>query len=867
MLKKKKGVSPLAVDKQRAKKIAATTAVHSGRTVGSIIGLVFKIIGTVLLVGLTTGAVFSMIFALYIRTTLEPQIDITLEEFTLNLTSTIFEFDHETGRYVEAVPVESGEVRHWVPYEEINRYLIYAAVAFEDRRFYDHRGVDWWRTVGAFYEMFLGEGQIYGASTITQQLIKNLTHQDEVTVRRKLLEIFRAMELERLYTKEEILEWYLNVFALGGRINGVGAAAMFYYGVDQSELTLAQSASIVGITQRPTFYNPYLNLENNLRKRNEVLAAMYAQGYITHAQYTEAVNERIVLAQVDGTTFDAPIYSFFEETIINDLVRQFVDEMDLSVEAARNRVFFGGLQIYSAMDPRIQGVLDEAFSDWANLPILRSPAQSAMIIMDQRTGHIVGMAGGIGEKTQNMVFNRATDALRPPGSAIKPISVYGPAMELGVLRPTDSIVDAPVMLNGRPWPRNVDGVWTHAGQNLVRALSRSTNTVAVHALDRLGVAQSYEFMTERLHINLDPADAARAPLALGQLTHGLTIREITAAYAAFANDGIFTHPVTYSLVLDANGDVIFDNTVGRQEVAFRVEIAGQMTAMLLDAVVNGTGRSAMISGMDVAGKTGSTEFNRDRWFAGYTPHLTASVWTGFDLMHSGSLPGNNPAVAIFQRIMRDAHIAAELPPARFQGLPSLRGTTQAVERIQICSVSRDLATSACINYHTGSLAIPWTGDEDSAPTAHCSVHALVSVCSETHLRANSTCPTISVGFAIGGGPAGTCDIQHAGSGNDGGDDGNGGGDDGNGGGDDGNGGGDDGNGGGDDGNGGGDDGNGADPGSQGVEQQEVPPTPQEVAPQGITLEPRALPPAPPRLPEPLDDGDGSNPYDVVPASA
>ena len=854
----------MAVDKQKAKKIAKSTAVHSGRTVGSVVGLIFKIVGTVLLVGLTTGAIFSMIFALYIRTTLEPQIDITLEEFTLNLTSTIFEFDHEAERYVEAVPVESGEVRHWVPYEEINRYLIYAAVAFEDRRFYEHRGVDWWRTAGAFYEMFIGEGQIYGASTITQQLIKNLTRQDEVTVRRKLLEIFRAMELERLYTKEEILEWYLNVFALGGRINGVGAAAQFYYGVDQSELTLAQAASIVGITQFPSRYNPYLNPEANERKRNEVLRAMYAQGYIAHAQYLEAVAESVVdhLDRVDGSTFEAPIYSFFEETIINDLVRQFVDDLDLSIEAARNRVFFGGLQIYSSMDPRIQGVIDHAFSDWANLPILRSPAQSAMVIMDQRTGHIVGMAGGIGEKTQNMVFNRATDAQRPPGSAIKPISVYGPAMELGVLRPADMIEDAPVMLNGRPWPRNVDGVWTYAGQNLVRALSRSTNTVAVRALDRLGVQQSYDFMTEQLHINLDPADAARAPLALGQLTHGLTIREITAAYAAFANSGIFTHPVTYSLVLDANGEVIFDNRIsGHQEVAFRPEIAGQMTAMLLDAVVNGTGRSAMISGMDVAGKTGSTEFNRDRWFAGYTPHLTASVWTGFDVMHAGSLPGNNPAVAIFQRVMRDAHTAAELPPARFQNLPSLRGQSQAVEMVQICLDSHDLATEACINFVTGSRAGPFIGDPDDAPTAHCSYHVLVRVCSDTDLLPNETCPTVGVGFVAGGGPSGRCEIEHGDR-----------------------------------------NGNGNGPitpppcddcgqypcvctggpivptpcdvcgqhpcvcdDNGGTETQEV--VPQEVTPQSVDLDPRALPPATPRLPEPLDNGEGPGPYEAIPASA
>ncbi|MCL2564113.1 MAG: transglycosylase domain-containing protein [Oscillospiraceae bacterium] len=749
----------MAFDKQKAKKAAKKTAVYGGRTVGDVLALIFKIVGTVILVAVTTVAIFAMIFVLYIQT-LEAQMEISLEDFTLDLTSEILEFDHETDQYVVAVPVESGQVRHWVPYEEINRYLIYAAVAFEDRRFYEHRGVDWFRTVGAFYTMFIGDGDIYGASTITQQLIKNLTQQDEVTVRRKILEIFRAMELERLYTKEEILEWYLNVFALGGRINGVGAAAMFYYGVDQSELTLAQSASIVGITQFPSRYNPYLNLEANQRKRDEVLGTMYAQGYITHAQYVEAINEEIVLARVDGATFETPIYTFYQETIINDVTRQLMEEFDLSREAARNWVFHGGLQIYSAIDPRIQAVVDHYYADWSNMPnLLRNTAQSAIIIMDQRTGHIVGMGGRIGEKTGNMEFNMATDARRPPGSAIKPISVFGPAMELGVLRPDDMILDAPVMNQGRPWPQNVTRVWTNDYYNLVRAMSQSTNTVAVRALEMLGVDRSYEFMTNRLHIALVPEDMDRAPLALGQLTHGLTVREITAAFAAFANDGVFTHPVTFTRVLDSNGEVLIDNTIGRQEVAFRPEIAGQMTAMLLDAVNNGTGTNARLSGFDVAGKTGSTENNRDRYFVGYTPHLTAGVWTGF-VQNEGSLAGRNPAVDIFHRVMRDAHAAAELPNARFQNLPSLRGNREAGEAIYICSVSGDLATEACRNYVDGPTAELFLGDRDEAPTGNCSVHVLVALCAVTNEPTNDSCPTTrSVGFRVGHIPP-RCPIDH-----------------------------------------------------------------------------------------------------------
>ena len=762
----------MAFDKRKAKKIAKATAVHSGRTVSSVVGLAFKIVGTVILLALTTGAVFSMVFALYIRTTLEPQIEgVSLEAFSLGLTSTISEFDHETQQWREAVPLESGQVRHWVPYDEINPHLINAAVAFEDRRFHEHRGVDWYRTVAAFHTMFLGDGdgQMFGASTITQQLIKNLFQEDDVTVRRKIVEIFRAMELERVYTKEEILEWYLNIFALGGRISGVGAAAQFYYGVDQSELTIAQSASIVGITQFPSRFNPFLNLEANQGKRDEVLGVMYNQGFITYAEFNEAINEEIVLNTASGgATFVAAIYTFYQETIINDLLLYFQEEWELTAQAARTMVFYGGLDIRSAVDNRMQTVVDEAFSTTDNLPI-PAGAEAAMIIMDQRTGHILAMGGRVGEKTNNIVLNFATTARRPPGSSIKPISVYGPAMEMGIIRPNDMVLDAPVMDQGRPWPRNAHGSFSNANQNIVRAVSASTNTVAVRVLEMMGVTPAYDFMKNRLHIDLDPADEDRAPLALGQLTHGLTVREITAAYAAFANHGIFTHPVTVAQVFDANGELIIDNiNRPRQEPVYRAEVAGQMTAMLVDAVVNGTGGSARISGFDVAGKTGSTDRWRDRWFAGYTPHVTASVWAGFEEMHAGSLPGNNPAAIIFSRVVRDAQAAAGMEPARFENLPSLSASFEAADHLQICIDSGLLATEACNAYIGGMRSTFFSGAPEDAPTESCGVHVPITVCTATNLIPNTTCQTHVRGFGVGVTPEGCGEAhQHGGVGDGG----------------------------------------------------------------------------------------------------
>lgn len=747
------------MDKLQAAKKAATI---SRRTAGNIVGLVLKIFGTAILLALVTAAMFVIILALYIRTTLDPQIDISLDGWAVPRTSFIMEMNHESGEYEEAIPIESGEVRIWVPFDEINPYLIQAAVAFEDRRFFEHRGVDWYRTAGAFYTMFFGSESAYGASTITQQLIKNLTRQDDVTVQRKILEIFRALELERQYSKEEILEWYLNVFALGGRIHGVGAAAQFYYGVDQSELTLAQSASIVGITQFPTRFNPYLNLEYNRQKRDDVLRVMHEQGMITHQQFIQAINEPIILDRADGRTYEMPIYSFSQEMVIRDVLRDLQEELDLSPTAAWNMLYHGGIRIYSAIDPRIQGALDDFFIDRERMPgSLPAGAQAAMVILDHNTGHVVGVAGGIGEKTINFGFNRAVDAQRPLGSAIKPISVFAPALELGAVRPMDRVVDAPIRLHGQNWPQNANRIWSNNEMNIVRALELSTNTIAVRVLQDVGVQNAFDIMTERLHINLHYADNDLAPLALGQLTHGMTVLETTAAFAPFANNGIFSHPTSYTRVVDAYGRILLDRSIAPQEVAFRADIANEMCAILLGAVNNGTGRVARIPNFDVAGKTGTSEGSLDRYFAGSTPLFTAAVWTGFD-NNEGRLRGTNPAAVIFRDAFIDVHAAIGVSSARFENLPALVGTTERITPVYICEDSGFLATESCHNDMHGTRVAVFDGDPDDLPTVQCQLHVPITLCEVNYLQPNSSCPTVTRGILSALMPTiGVCTHDHA----------------------------------------------------------------------------------------------------------
>lgn len=625
---------------------------------GSAFGRIMGVIGTILLIGVVTGLIFVCIFAFYVKTCITPSLDLDLNDFTLNQSSIIY-YQDSNGDYQKLTTVKSSENRIWVDGNDIPDHLKKALIAIEDKRFYTHKGVDWFRTAHAALNMFTG-GSTFGGSTITQQLIKNLTQQDDITVQRKLLEIFQALELEKNYDKEEILEYYLNAVYFGEGCYGIQTAAQTYFGKDAKDLDVAEAASIVGITNLPTYYDPFYSVENNKERQENVLREMYKQGYLEKDEYEAAKAEELEFVRSENSP-SSSTYSYYEEVVISDVITDLAEAKGISRKAASQLVHNAGYEIYACIDTDIQAKIDAIYTNLEELPQAyngsKSQLQSAIVIIDQTTGEIKALCGGTGEKTINYGLNRATDTTRPPGSSIKPLSVYGPAVEYGLISPSTLVLDADethVQLAHTSWyPKNSPN--TYSGVITISyALQQSKNTVAAQIVDKLTPATSLEFLRSRLGVtSLIDADADYAAMALGQPSYGITVREMAQAYTALANDGTFTYSRTYTMVKDRTGKIVLDNQPETIQ-AFSKETARTMTYMLNNAATNGTGSASRLSNMPVAGKTGTTTANYDRWFCGYTPYYTCAVWTGYDTPEYMAFSGN-PAVTIWQKVMSSVH--------------------------------------------------------------------------------------------------------------------------------------------------------------------------------------------------------------------
>lgn len=653
---------------------------------GGRAGRVLGVIGTILLIGVVTALIFVCIFAFYVKTCITPSLDIDLNDFTLNQSSIIY-YKDSNGDYQKLTTVKSSENRIWIDGDQIPQHMKDALVAIEDKRFYTHKGVDWFRTAHAALNMFTG-GSTFGGSTITQQLIKNLTQQDDITVQRKLLEIFQALDLEKNYDKDEILEYYLNAVYFGEGCYGVQTAAQTYFGKDAKDLSVAEAASIVGITNLPTYYDPFYSVENNKERQENVLREMYKQGYLKKAEYEEAKNEELDFVRGENSPSTSNVYSYYEEVVLSDVIGDLAKAKGISRNAASQLVHNAGYEIYACIDKDIQAKVDAIYTDPEKLPktygSTKSQLQSAIVIIDQATGEIKALRGGTGDKTINYGLNRATGTTRPPGSSIKPIAVYGPAVEYGLISPSTLVLDKDekhVQLTHTSWypknsPNSYDGIIT-----ITTALQKSKNTVAAQIVDKLTPSASLEFLRSRLGVtSLIDSDADYAAMALGEPHYGITVREMAQAYTALANDGVFTYSRTYTMVKDRSGKIILDNQPQTIQ-AFSQNTARTMTYMLNNAATYGTGHESRLSNMPVAGKTGTTSANRDRWFCGYTPYYTCAVWTGYDTPETMAFSGN-PATQIWQKVMSAVH--ADLPRKEFNisygGSPTgIFGTREELE--------------------------------------------------------------------------------------------------------------------------------------------------------------------------------------------
>ena len=667
-----KPAKPVKPKKRTAGRLASRAAGFTVDAASSVVSSVFKIFGSILLILLIAGLLFACVFAYYVKNFLTPQMDLSLEDYQLSESSTIW-YQNSAGEYQELVTLAGQYKRIWVDYEDIPKYMEQALISIEDKRFYHHKGVDWYRTSGAFVKMFAKMETNFGGSTITQQLIKNLTGKDEVTIQRKLGEIFGALELEKKYDKQEIMEWYLNAVYFGESCYGVQAAAQTYFGKDVKDLTLAECAAIVGITNKPTYYDPFYNEDNNKQRQLTILREMYEQEYIDYETYKAACSEELVFKRSPGTeTVVTRPYTYYEEVVINDVLKDLMDLKGISYDAARTLLYNGGYQIYCCIDPNIQAIVDSIYTDLGNFKSRSSQQlQSAIVIMNPYDGRILALSGGVGEKTKSFELNRAVPRMvngfdyggtqRSPGSSIKPLASYAPAINEGLITPNTLVDDrANIYLRGTSWyPRNDDNQY-YGKLTITDALKWSRNTVAAQIVDILpnGPQTSVDYLTQRLGFTSivtsgDKNDVGYASMALGQLTNGVSVREMTQAYCALVNDGIFTYSRTYSMVTDSRGNIVIDNAP-QTIAAFDPNTAYSMTYMMRKVVEEGTGTDAQLWSMPVAGKTGTSGEYKDRWFAGLTPYYAAVVWTGYDIPEVINGSGN-PAAKTWKKVMQKVH--------------------------------------------------------------------------------------------------------------------------------------------------------------------------------------------------------------------
>lgn len=620
-------------------------------------------------------------------------IDLDSYKNSQNQTSIMYAYDSD-GTVIELTRLHGEENRIWLSYEEMPEEICWAFICLEDKRFYDHPGVDWIRTAGVMINPAY-EGQ--GASTITQQLIKNLTDDNEVTYSRKFNEILRALNLENNYSKKDILEAYLNTVSLGAGCYGVKTAAETYFDKEVSELTISECATIAGITKAPYSLNPYANYEECMNRRDLCLWYMHDQGKITDEEYAEALEEVIVVQSLEDSDGEdeneSPeggsaeneseeneketdeIYSWYEEYVIDQVIADLQKEYGYEYTEAWRMVYYGGLNIYSAVDLEVQAALEEVYLNRSGFPKASYDErgqlpQSSMTIMDYQ-GRIVALVGGTGEKTENRSYNRATDnrAKRQPGSSIKPLAVYAPAVDLGLVTANSTVLEKAIVVNGKEWPRNFNG--DHGSGKYVtveNALARSLNTVPARILDgMLGVKTSIRYCNDKFHINLVDApppagDRDLSPLAVGGTTTGVTTLEMAAAFATFGNGGRYYEAYSYFKVTDRNGNIVLDRTDDIPQQSIKKETASTMLSMLTTAVTQsyGTAYGSQIydkndKRLQTFAKTGTTSDNCDKWYCGGTPYYVAAVWYGYDYradLHTGT---SNPSKTIFKYVFDIIH--------------------------------------------------------------------------------------------------------------------------------------------------------------------------------------------------------------------
>lgn len=742
----------------------------------SVVVNAIRIMALLVLVGglCAVGAVVGIAKG-YVETA--PNLDLALLD---DQAQTSFIYDAQGQLITEYKGIEN---RVMVSIDAMPSYLQNAFVACEDARFFTHNGVDLKRIVGAFVSN-LSSSSTQGGSTITQQLIKQTILSDEQSYKRKIQEAYLAMQLESQYSKDQILEAYLNTIFLGENYYGVQVAANGFFGKALKDLTLRESAMLAGMTRNPYYYNPrrnfylrqstaetdYAAITNN--RTDYVLRAMYENQFITYQQYMDALDPSTasVLQTEPSEGTGMYKYAHYVEYAVTDIVDAFLQLENLEDTTANRykmeqKFRTGGYRVRLAIDTGIQEIVESTFESYNKYPTMRDPAdkvyrprnadgtytdiiqpQAAAVVLDYRTGEIKAIVGGRTRPTQKKTLNRAVNMQMPVGSSIKPIAVYGPAIELSG-SPASVVFNMPLPISGwkdskgaDSWPQNYGGGGYTGPVTLRHAMNKSLNTAAAQTLmTMVGVERSTDFL---LKMGVDKSHIDATPFGLSLGSSGITPLQMSVAFGVLANGGVYQQPLSFLGISDSTGKVIWDShqrQVRRQ--VFKPSTAFMIVDMLKTAVANGTGSAAKMSGQTVGGKTGTNSENRGIGFTGMTGYYVSTIWIGHDGYKplSSKSTGANGAIPLWKTYMTKIH----------EGLPNrdiLEGSAADynVEKVTTCAVSGQLATSACRNDAFGYGVVTDYWAKDAKPITECQMHKTMTICTESKMLATEFCPSVTV---------------------------------------------------------------------------------------------------------------------------
>ena len=691
---------------------------------------VLRAIAAVILVGIIVMCIAGCVLTVWVFDTLnndQQMLDLSMQKAKY---TTIFYADDGETELARAYDPEAGN-RIWVDYDKMPQQLLDAVVAVEDKRFWEHNGVDFLTTSKAGISAILQkigltgfyDGATPGASTITQQVVRNITNDRAVDGAegwaRKLREIFRALNVEKYYTKQQIIETYLNLASFSQNCSGIQAAANVFFNKDVSELTVAECATIVGTTKNPYAYDPYTHWEANQQRKEYILGLMLEQGKLTKEEYNAAISQEIVLAT--GTNSNATIQTWFVDYVTDEVCRDLAEKQGITEAEAYQNLISGGYRIYTTCEERVQDILEDYYASPDNFPAVNNEEypQSAFVITDTN-GAIKGIVGGNRGKEGNRIWNRASDTTRQIGSTIKPITSYVLGIEKDIITYSTVIEDRQVVVNpdevsySQPlWvPKNEYN--SFKGFVTVRtAIIRSINTVAVQITQKLGTTTSYDFLKYSLNVDtLTAGDDSYSPMALGSLSKGMTLVKLAGAYQMFGNGGVRTEPYSYTRVEDTFGNVILEkNTVPNRVIS--AETATVMNRLLQEVTGSeGTGAAANLGTMNipVAGKTGTTDDSVDQWFVGVTPYYVGVCWLGYDSRYQTDDQGNIKYYANGNPIPNSIRYSSYPPPKIWKAIMSqvhegVSGksfeTSNNVTAYQYCKLTGMLAGDGCTETATG----------------------------------------------------------------------------------------------------------------------------------------------------------------------